>query len=126
MTTDHLAFTFLGNTFMNNDTWPALPFDAWKDTYATLHMWTQVVGKVCLALTPRTNHFWNITFQITPRGLATPLMPYGGGAFTIAFDLVAHQLVVHRSDGHAGTLALEPRSVADFYARVMDLLRSMG
>ena len=89
-------------------------------------MWTQIAGKVCLALTPRTNHFWNIAFQITPRGIATPPMPYDGGAFTITFDLVAHQLAVHCSDGHTGTLALEPRSVADFYARVMDLLRSMG
>ena len=106
--------------------WPAAPDGNWRDTISTLHMWTQIAGKICLALTPRSNHFWNITFQITPRGLATPSMPYGGGAFTITFDLVAHQLVVQCSDGRTGTLALEPQSVADFYARVMDLLRSIG
>ena len=106
--------------------WPGVPDGDWRDTIATLHMWTQIAGKVCLALTPRTNHFWNIAFQITPRGIATPPMPYAGGAFTITFDLVGHQLAVHCSDGHTGTLALEPRSVADFYARVMDLLHSMG
>src|SRR5262249_7913551 len=106
--------------------WPAVPDGEWRDTIATLHMWTQIAGKICLALTPRTNHFWNIAFQITPRGIATPSMPYAGGAFTITFDLVAHRLIVLCSDGHTGTLALEPRTVADFYARMMDLLRSMG
>src|SRR5438477_2957336 len=74
--------------------WPAVPDGEWRDTIATLHMWTQIAGKVCLALTPRINHFWNIAFQITPRGIATPPMPYAGGAFTITFDLVGHQLAV--------------------------------
>jgi hypothetical protein len=107
-------------------TWPKLPLDEWRDTCATLHMWTQVVGKVCLALTPRTNHFWNIAFQITPRGLSTPSMTYGGRALTITFDFVAHKLVIHASDGAIETLPLEPRTVAEFYRQVMDTLHRMG
>ena len=63
--------------------WPAVPPGDWRDTIDTLHMWTQIAAKICLALTPRTNHYWNIAFQITSRGLATPAMPYGNGAFTI-------------------------------------------
>ena len=106
--------------------WPALPLDAWRDTYATLHMWTQVVGKVCLALTPRTNHFWNIAFQITARGLATPPMIAGDRALTITFDFVDHQLLFHASDGRVERLALEPRTVAEFYRLVMDTLRRMS
>ncbi len=89
-------------------------------------MWTQVVGKICLALTPRTNHFWNSTFQITPRGLSTPTMMAGDRAFTMAFDFIAHRLVIQCSDGSAETIPLEPRTVADFYRVVMDTLRRMG
>ena len=105
--------------------WPALPLDAWRDTYATLHMWTQVVGKVCLALTPLANHYWNIAFQITPRGLTTPSMTAGDRALTIAFDFVDHQLVFRASDGRTERLPLEPQTVAAFYARVMETLRRM-
>jgi len=107
-------------------TWPALPRTEWRDTYATLHMYTQIVGKICLALTPRTNHFWNIAFQVTPRGFATPTMTAGDRAFTIAFDFVAHQLVIHGSDGSTESIALAPRTVADFYRILMDTLRRMG
>jgi hypothetical protein len=89
-------------------------------------MWTQIAGKISLALTPLTNHYWNIAFQVTPRGLATPPMPYGNGAFTITFDLVAHQFLVQRSDGRTATIPLEPRTVADFYRRVMETLHDMG
>jgi hypothetical protein len=106
--------------------WPAVPGGEWRETCATLHMWMQIAGKICLALTTRTNHFWNVAFHITPRGIATPVMPYTGGAFTITFDLVAHQLLVQLSDGHTSTLALEPQSVADFYARLQELLHAMG
>lgn len=106
--------------------WPAAPEGEWRDTCATLHMWMQIAGKICLAHTTRTNHFWNIAFHITPRGIATPVMTHPGGAFAITFDLVAHQLLVQRSDGRTSTLALEPRSVADFYARLAELLRAMG
>ncbi len=106
--------------------WPAVPQGEWRETIDTLHMWTQIAGKICLALTPRTNHYWNIAFQITPRGLATPAMPYGNGAFTITFDLLAHQFLVQCSDGHTGTIPLEPQPVADFYRRVMQTLHDMG
>jgi len=105
--------------------WPSLPLDEWRDTYATLHMWMQIVGKVCLALTPPTNHFWNIAFQITPRGLTTPLMAHRGHAFTMTFDFLAHQLIIYRSDGTTVTLGLEPRSVADFYRLLMQTLEGL-
>jgi len=108
------------------EAWPALPIEGWNDTRATLHMWTQVVGKVCLALTPLTNHFWNIAFHLTPRGLVTPPMTAGGGTFTITFDLVAHQLVFQCSDGRTKTNPLRPQTVADFYHETMATLRDMG
>jgi uncharacterized protein DUF5996 len=110
----------------DQDRWPAVPAGEWRETCATLHMWTQIAGKICLALTPRTNHFWNIALQITPRGLATPPMPYGDGAFALTFDLIAHQFLVQRSDGRTAAIPLEPRTVADFYRLVMDTLRGMG
>jgi len=83
------------------------------------------VGKICLAHTPLINHFWNITFQITSRGLTTPVMKYGDRAFTITFDFVAHQLLIQTSDGAVETISLEPRSVADFYQLLMSTLHRM-
>jgi hypothetical protein len=106
--------------------WPALPLDAWRDTYATLHMWMQIVGKVCLALTPPVNHFWNIAFHVTPRGLRTPTMYAGERALTMTFDLVDHRLAIEFSDGRTAGVALEPRTVADFYATLMATLHSNG
>ena len=106
--------------------WPALPLDAWRDTYATLHMWTQIVGKLCLALTTRSNHFWNVAFHVTSRGLATPTLTVGGHSLTITFDFVVHQLIFQCSDSRTETIALEPRTVADFYTRVMETLHRMG
>jgi len=106
--------------------WPPLRLETWRDTYETLHIWTQVVGKICLALTPRTNHFWNIAFQITPRGLATPAMMAQTRAITMTFDFVAHQLVIQCSDGDTETVRLEPQTVAEFYKRVMQTLHQMG
>jgi hypothetical protein len=103
-----------------------LPLDAWRDTYATLHLWTQVVGKVCLALSPRSNHFWNVAFQVTSRGLATPALTAGDRALTLTFDFVSHQLVLQCSDGVTRMLALRPQTVADFYQGVMETLRGMG
>ena len=88
-------------------------------------MWTQIAGKICLALTPLTNHFWNIAFQVSPRGLTTPLMPYGDGAFTITFDLVSHQWVVHSSNGRTASIPLQPQTVADFYRQAMETLRGL-
>ena len=96
------------------------------ETCTTLQMCTQIAGKICLALTPRTNHFWNIAFAVTPRGIATPAMPYGGGAFTITFELVSHQCVVQCSDGRTGSMPLQPRPVAEFYRLLMATLHDMG
>lgn len=113
---------------MNKDEerWPPLPYDAWKDTYATLHMWTQIVGKVALARTPPLNHSWGIAFQVTPRGLSTRLLPHGTRSFTIEFDFIDHRLYIRTSDGAEQFLRLEPRTVADFYGAVMATLSDMG
>ena len=106
--------------------WPALPLDSWKDTYATLHMWTQIVGKVRLRLTPLVNHWWNVPLYVSARGLTTSRIPYGGRAFELWFDFIRHQLVLETSDALVKTLPLEPRSVADFYQEFMGMLRSAG
>ena len=106
--------------------WPALPLDAWRDTYATLHMWTQIVGKVRLALTPPVNHWWHVTLYVTARGVGTSAIPYGSKQFEIDFDFVDHVLVVRCTDGAVRTLPLVPRSVADFYREVMAMLASLG
>ncbi len=106
--------------------WPPLPLEPWKETLATLHMWTQVVGKVCLALTPLVNHYWNIAFQVTARGLATPSLSHGNGALTIVFDFVDHELVLRCSDGGTARIALEPRTVAEFHRLVMEALDRLG
>ena len=111
---------------MNDDLWPALPYDEWKDTYATLHMWTQVVGKVALALAPPLNHGWAIALQISSRGLTTRPLPHGGRSFTIEFDFVDHELVIRTTDGTRRSLKLEPRTVADFHRDVMAVLRTMS
>ena len=106
--------------------WPALPLNSWKDTCATLHMWTQIVGKVRLALTPLVNHWWNVPLYVSARGLTTSSIPYGRGSFELSFDFIDHQLVLHSSDGLVKTLPLTPRTVADFYHDVMQMLRSAG
>jgi Family of unknown function (DUF5996) len=106
--------------------WPALPYQAWKDTYDTLHLWSQVVGKVAVELAPPLNHSWGIALQITPRGLVTRPLPHGARIFTVEFDFIDHQLVVRASDSETRTLPLVPRSVADFYRAVMDLLDDMN
>jgi uncharacterized protein DUF5996 len=111
---------------MNHEEWPALPLEAWKDTYATLHMWSQIVGKITLALAPPVNHSWGIALHFTARGLTTPVLPHGDRSFTMQFDLVDHRLVVQASDGAARVLRLEPRSVAAFYHDVTAMLREMG
>jgi hypothetical protein len=111
---------------MNDALWPALPYDEWKDTYATLHMWTQVVGKVALALAPPINHTWGISFAVTARGLSTHMLPYGDRSFTIEFDFIDHQLMTRTSRGERTTLPLAPRSVAAFYAEVMAMLRDLS
>jgi hypothetical protein len=109
-----------------NEQWPPLPYDEWKDTYATLHMWTQIVGKVALAQAPPLNHSWSIALLVTPRGLVTRTLPHGDRTFTMEFDFIDHQLVIRTSEGGVGSVALAPRSVASFYAEVMATLTSMG
>jgi hypothetical protein len=111
---------------MSEERWPALPYQAWKDTYATLHLWTQVVGKVALALAPAMNHSWAVAMAVTPRGLSTRTLPHPGGPFAIEFDLVDHQLLVRPSEGPVRTLALQPRSVAEFHRLLLSLLGEMG
>ena len=104
--------------------WPALPLAAWADTYATLHRWAQIVGKVRLGLAPRVNHWWNVPLYVDARGLTTSPIPYEDRAFEVRFDFVEHELVLETSDGQRKTLPLVPRTVADFYAAFMALLRS--
>jgi hypothetical protein len=109
-----------------NDRWPALPFSEWKDTYATLHMWTQIVGKVRLALGPNLNHYWGIAFYVTARGLTTSPIPYSNGIFEVQFDFIAHNLEITTSLGESRSFRLAPRTVAEFYAEFMDALHSLG
>ncbi|HLF83922.1 MAG TPA: DUF5996 family protein [Blastocatellia bacterium] len=106
--------------------WPSLPVREWQDTYATLHMWTQIVGKIRLTLTPLENHWWNSVLYVTSRGLTTSPIAYGIRTFEIDFDFIDHRLLVRTNDGAIKSLALEPRSVADFYAELMDTLRSLA
>jgi len=104
------------------DLWPALPLEEWRDTYATLHMWTQIVGKLALSLSPLTNHYWNTALQITARGLATLPLTVDRRLVTVTFDFLSDQLAIDSSDGGHTTVSLEPRPVAEFYRLVMDAL----
>ncbi|MCC3156275.1 DUF5996 family protein [Hymenobacter sp. 15J16-1T3B] len=104
--------------------WPALPADSWTATRQTLHMWTQIVGKTRLALSPMLNHWWQVPLYVTPRGLSTGSMPYAGGACEIVFDFHHHELQLYTSDGEVRRMALAPRSVADFYHEYRGLLRA--
>ncbi|MFY9741320.1 MAG: DUF5996 family protein [Candidatus Sulfotelmatobacter sp.] len=111
---------------LNQIAWPELPLAAWQDTYATLHMWTQIVGKVRLALTPLINHWWEVPLYVNARGLTTSAIPYGDSIFEIIFDFVEHKLIIQTSWGPSKTLPLQPRSVADFYEAFMSALGSVG
>jgi len=106
--------------------WPELPFAPWRDTAMTLQLWTQIVGKVRLALTPWLNHPWQVPLYVTPRGLSTSAVPFGGGSFDMEFDLLAHRLNVRTSDGGEGAITLEPKTVAAFYGEVLSLLNRLG
>jgi hypothetical protein len=108
------------------DLWPELPLAAWQDTYATLHMWTQIVGKVRLALAPNINHWWGVPLYVNALGLTTSTIPYGGGNFEVQFDFIHHQLVIRTSNDAILALTLAPRSVADFYRDFMAALASLG
>jgi hypothetical protein len=106
--------------------WPELPLDQWQDTYATLHMWTQIVGKVRLALAPKINHWWGVPLYVNAFGLTTSAIPYAGGNFEVQFDFIHHQLVIRTSNDAIHTIALAPRSVADFYMEFIAALASLG
>jgi hypothetical protein len=106
--------------------WPALPLAAWEPTRATLHMWTQIVGKVRLVLTPYLNHWWQVPLYVSPRGLTTSAIPCKGQNFEIEFDFIEHALFIRKSDGVTKALRLEPKSVAAFHAEFMAALHAMG
>ena len=107
--------------------WPALPFAQWRDTCETLHLWTQVAGKLALAMTPLVNHHWNVAFRLTARGFATqPLHTADQRTITAEFDFIEHEFTLRCSDGGVETIALAPMTVADFHAKVMAALARMG
>jgi hypothetical protein len=106
--------------------WPALLLEDWEDTYATLHLWTQIVGKVRLKLTPLVNHWWNVTLYVSARGLTTSPMRYGDRIFEIEFDFIRHELRIDRSDGATRKIELKPQSVAAFYGALMQALHELG
>ena len=106
--------------------WPELPYTAWKDSYATLHLWTQIVGKIRLAQTPWLNHSWHVVLYVTPRGLTTSAIPFGTRAFQLDFDFLDHVLRASTSEGGQKEIGLFPRSVADFYAGIMRMLAELG
>ena len=103
----------------NPEIWPSLPLEAWSDTYATLHRWIQIVGKIRLTQSPWVNHSWHVTLYVTATGLTTSAIPYQNRTFQIDFDFVDHRLIIRGSDGRTGGFALEPQSVASFYTRLM-------
>jgi len=110
---------------MQEQPWPELPLQRWQDTYATLHMWTQIVGKIRLALTPRVNHWWEVPFYVTATGLTTSPIAYRGMLFEIQFNFLKHELAISTCSGQQKTLPLRPQSVAAFYAEFMAALRSL-
>jgi hypothetical protein len=110
----------------DSEAWPALPLPEWQDTCDTLHRWTQVVGKVRLALAPMENHWWQVPLYVTCRGLTTSPIPYGAGCFQLDFDFLDHRLDIRTSDGRWDALPLQPRSVADFHGEVIGRLRALG
>jgi hypothetical protein len=108
------------------EAWPDLPLAAWSDTCATLHLWTQVVGKVRLVQSAWINHSWHVTLYVTGRGLTTSLIPYGSRSFQVDFDFIRHRLEIQVTDGAHGGFALVPQSVAAFYARLMEKMGRLG
>ena len=110
---------------MTIDSWPELPLREWKDTLATLHMWTQIVGKIRLKQSPFENQWWNVPFYVAPRGLTTSAMPYNEQLFQITFDFIDHMLIIETTDGSTRKFGLQPRSVAEFYKEMMAALESL-
>src|SRR6266513_3726221 len=111
---------------MTNNPWPVLILEDWQDTLATLHMWTQIVGKIRLEQTPLVNHWWNVPLYVSARGLTTSPMTYGDRIFEIEFDFIDHKLRIDCSDGALTTLDLRPQTVADFYKELMTTLQGLG
>jgi hypothetical protein len=110
----------------SNQAWPALPYLDWRDTYATLHLWTQIVGKIRLTQTPWLNHGWHVPLYVTARGLTTSSIPFGPRAFDLTFDFIQHALLIDVSDGGQARIGLRPQSVADFRSELMKALASLG
>src|SRR5215471_15625383 len=108
------------------EAWPSLPLARWQDTSATLHMWTQIVGKTRLALSPHVNHWWEVPLYVSARGLNTSPIPYGASIFEIEFDFLDHRLAIKTNGGKLSHIKLYPRSVADFYDEFMHTLRALG
>ena len=106
--------------------WPELRYEDWADTCATLHLWTQVAGKIRLACAPWANHWWHVPLYVTSRGLTTAAMPWGDRSFEIVFDFLAHRLFISCSDGALESFALAPMTVAKFYSEVMTRLKKLG
>jgi hypothetical protein len=109
-----------------NPQWPALPFSEWKDTIATVQLWTQIVGKIRLRKTPWTNHSWHVTLSVSPNGLTTGTIPYENGAFKIDFDFHKHKLLISSSDDREATMDLYPRTVSNFYNELFQNLKNLG
>lgn len=115
-----------GSVHVSQPAWPELPFNEWKQTYATLHLWSQIVGKIRLVQSPWLNHSWHVPFYVSARGLTTSPIPYGAQTFDMAFDFIDHCLQLRSSDGRTASIALRPRSVADFYQEVFTRLADLG
>src|SRR5437899_3306443 len=108
------------------DDWPALPLEEWEDTYHTLHMWTQIVGKIRLGLAPLENHWWNVALYVNTRGLTTSPIPYQDSAFEIQFNFIDHRLELRTSRGEDRAISFAPKSVATFYRELFAMLRGAG
>lgn len=129
-------FTFSGKNDMsshvtasdkadNPSAWPALPYSDWSDTCETLHLWTQIVGKIRMVLSPWLNHSWHVPLYVTSRGLTTSAIPYAGRSFDMTFDFVDHVLPIRVNDGSERVLRLRPQTVADFYVELLSALRDL-
>lgn len=111
---------------VESESWPELPYAQWRNTYATLHLWTQIVGKIRLVQTPWVNHSWHVALYVTPRGLTTSAIPFGSRTFELEFDFLRHVLAISVSDAGRQEIRLCPRTVADFYSEVLGTLSHLG
>jgi hypothetical protein len=125
-TTSIEAHMSSSTTQTDRSSWPVLRYEEWKDTQATLHLWTQIVGKIRLVQTPWVNHSWHVALYVTARGLTTSLIPYGSRTFEMEFDFLDHDLVIRTGEGAVERVELAPRTVADLYEDVFARLRGLG